>query len=74
MFTGTGTMNGSGEYIFIVTVIDGSLAGGGSDKIRMLIWNDLTGEVVYDNEPGAEEYADPSTSIGGGSIVIHKAK
>jgi len=73
-FTGMGTMNGSGEYIFIVTVIDGSLAGGGSDKIRMLIWNDLTGEVVYDNEPGAAEYADSSTSIGGGSIVIHKAK
>jgi len=30
--------------------------------------------IVYDNKMGAEEDADPTTAIGGGSIVIHTKK
>ena len=73
IFMGTGTINGSGNYVFLVSVIDGNIAGD-VDKVRIVIWNEMTGEVVYDNQPDASEYADPTMQVEGGSIVIHKAK
>jgi len=36
------------------------------------IWVTLTGQVVYDNQVGDNDIADPTTVIGGGSIVIRK--
>ncbi|MCU0487070.1 MAG: hypothetical protein MUC85_13280, partial [Anaerolineales bacterium] len=66
-YKGTGTINGAGEYKFILTAIDGS-----PDKFRIKIWDKVTGEVIYDNQAGARDAADPVTAIGGGSIVIHK--
>jgi hypothetical protein len=72
-YKGYGTINGSGEYGFMLKAIDGQINGGGGvDKFRIKIWDRATGEVVYDNQMGAAEDADPSTAIGGGSIVIHK--
>ena len=69
-YKGTGTINGSGEYKFILTAIDGQVNGGGGvDKFRIKIWNDAG--VVYDNMMNAAEDAEPTTAIGGGSIVIH---
>jgi len=68
-YKGTGTINGVGEYQFMLTAIDGS-----PDKFRIKIWDMATGEVIYDNQPGESDTADPTTAIGGGSIVIHKAK
>ena len=65
-FKGSGTINGTGDYNFLVTVIDSS-----PDKIRIRIWN-LAGQVIYDNQMGASDDAIPNTAIGGGSIVIHK--
>ena len=41
------------------------------DHFRLKIWDRATGVVVYDNQLGAPDDADPSTAIGGGSIVIH---
>jgi hypothetical protein len=38
-FKGLGTVNGSGNYGFILTAIDGSLNGGGTDKFRIKIWD-----------------------------------
>jgi hypothetical protein len=79
MFKGTGTINGEGEYKFILTAIDGDLqGGGGADKFRIKIWveDEVTGEetIIYDNMLGAEEDAElgETTELGGGSIVIHK--
>jgi len=46
--------------------------GGGEDKIRMKIWDLFTGQVVYDNQMSTDDFADPTTVLGGGSIVIHK--
>jgi hypothetical protein len=66
-YKGTGTINGAGEYKFMLTAIDGS-----PDKFRIKIWDKVTGEVIYDNQSGARDSADPVTAIGGGSIVIHK--
>ncbi len=66
-FKGTGTINGSGAYGFMLTATDGS-----PDRFRIKIWDKLTGEVIYDNMPGQADDALPTTALGGGSIVIHK--
>lgn len=72
-FKGTGTINGSGTYSFMVTATDGDVnGGGGTDGFRIKIQD--AGGVVYDNKMGASDDSDDTTAIGGGSIVIHKAK
>jgi len=49
--------------------------GGGADKFRIKIWNKDNGDaVVYDNQMGADDQVDPTTALGGGSIVIHKVR
>lgn len=69
---GTGTVNGNGDYIFIVSGIDGDLTGGdGIDKFRIKITNQSTGNVVYDNNLGGPDTDDPATEITGGNIIIH---
>ena len=68
-----GTINGAGSYGFMLTVIDGRAnGGGGMDKLRLKIW-DGNG-VIYDTQPGAADTAVPTTTLGGGSIVIHGGK
>jgi hypothetical protein len=72
-YKGVGTINGTGEYGFMLTVTDGQLTGGGGvDRFRIKIWLNSTGEVVYDNQIGAGDDANPTTAIASGSIVIHK--
>jgi hypothetical protein len=72
-YKGTGTINGQGEYRFMLSAIDGQMSDGeGVDKFRIRIWDKVSGDLVYDNQMGAEDDADPTTVIGGGSIVIHK--
>jgi hypothetical protein len=75
-FKGTGTVNGQGNYGFMLTAIDGALnGGGGSDKFRIKIWNKAANDaLVYDNQQNLADSADPTTIIGGGSIIIHKSK
>ena len=84
-YSGTGTINGSGEFGFVVSVIDTTLEGrggkggkkaqagsAGKDKFRIRIFDNNTGAVIYDNEPSAAIEDDPTTELGGGSIEIHK--
>jgi hypothetical protein len=72
-FKGSGTINGSGDYMFMLTAIDGQINGGGGvDKFRIKIQDRSSGIVVYDNQLGTGDNEDPATAIGGGSIVIHK--
>jgi len=73
-FKGYGTINGEGEYGFMLTVIDGQLKNDGtSDKFRIKIWDISTDVVVYDNHVDVlEDSADPTTEIMYGNIVIHK--
>jgi PKD repeat protein len=69
-YKGTGTLNGVSGYGFLLTAWDGQVSGGGGqDKFRIKIW-DSYGNVVYDNQMGADDAADPTTVIQG-SIVIH---
>jgi hypothetical protein len=75
MFKGHGTINGQGDYGFLITAIDGQINGGGDvDKFRIKIWDKATGEIIYDNELGTDETTYPITAIEGGSIVIHRDK
>jgi hypothetical protein len=72
-YKGEGTVNGGGTYGFLLTAIDGAVAGGGAaDRFRIKVWEKATGTVVYDNQRGATDDSDASTALGGGSIVIHK--
>lgn len=72
-YKGTGTINGTGGYGFMLTATDGQLTGGGGmDKFRIKIWDKATGAVVYDNMMGSTDTDSPTTMLGGGSIVIHK--
>jgi hypothetical protein len=56
----------------MLTAIDGQVKGkDGSDKFRMKIWDkDNNDAIVYDNQMNTDDTADPTTVIGGGSIVI----
>ncbi|MFZ3100718.1 MAG: PKD domain-containing protein [Desulfitobacteriaceae bacterium] len=72
-YKGAGTINGLGNYGFLLTAIDGQVSGGGvTDKFRIKIWDKVTENIVYDNRKGADDTEAPSTVLEGGSIVIHK--
>ena len=66
----SGTINGSGDYGFLLSVIDGGNTG---DKFRIKIWNKSANDiVVYDNLlADAGDDALPTTGIMGGNIVVH---
>jgi PKD repeat protein len=72
-YKGVGTINGVGSYGFMLSAIDSDVNANDShtlDRFRIRIWGQSG--LVYDNQIGAEENADPTTALGGGSIVIHK--
>jgi len=69
-FKGFGKVNNEAGYKYILTVIDGQAPnGGGVDKFRIKIWNDKTGEVVFDNQMGESDDADPTTPVGDGHSI-----
>ena len=57
----------------MITAVDEALTPSTDvDLFRIKIWDkDNNDEVVYDNQMGDPEDSDPTTGIGGGSIVIH---
>jgi hypothetical protein len=74
-FKGWGTINDEPGYQFLISADDGNLKAKGSpDLFRLKIWNQITGEVAYDNEMGADENGDPATAILNGSVVVHVPK
>ncbi len=74
-YKGEGTINGTGVYGFMLTAIDGQETGGGGvDKFRIKIWEKASGNVVYDNQMDAADDAEPTTTLGGGNIVIHSGR
>jgi hypothetical protein len=73
-YKGWGTINGAGEYGFMLTAIDGQVSGGGGqDRFRIKIWDAVSETIIYDNQAGTDDNAglQASTIIGGGSVVIH---
>jgi hypothetical protein len=75
-FKGWGTINGDGNYAFMLTAIDGQVnGGGGADRFRIKIWDEASGTKIYDNQDGTDDTAGlvgNGTLLQGGSIVIHK--
>ena len=72
-YKGYGTINGSGDYGFILTAYDNGEPGSGVDQLRIKIWDRATDELVYDNRLGASgdvDRADPQI-ITNGNIAIH---
>jgi PKD repeat protein len=79
MYKGAGTVNGAGDYGFLLSAIDAELTPSADvDKFRIRIWNKDDGDaLIYDNQVACSDIGDdaePCTEIGGGSIVIHGAK
>jgi len=71
-YKGTGSINGIGDYGFMLTAIDGQIPGGnGVDKFRIKIWDKITDDIIYDNKLGTDDFGNDATELGGGSIVIH---
>ena len=73
-YKGSGQINNAGSDGFLLTAIDGGLpGGGGQDRFRIKIWDKNTGTILYDNQLGADDTADPTTVIGAGKIIIHSS-
>jgi hypothetical protein len=68
--TGSGTVNGTGGYGFMINAANNPAGGGGKDTIRIRIWRTDTGAIIYDNMPGEADYVIPITPIHGGSIKL----
>jgi hypothetical protein len=67
IFKGVGTINGAGNYGFMLTASDKKTG----DLFRIKIWDIGTLAIIYDNQLGASDTSDPTTLIAGGSIVVH---
>ena len=69
-YKGSGTINGGGDYGFMLTAVDNGNSG---DTFRIKIWDKNNGDaVVYDNKLGDGDGGFSGTLIGGGSIKVHK--
>jgi parallel beta-helix repeat protein len=75
-YKGEGTINGSGNYGFMLTATDSEVNGGGEvDTFRIKIWDkDNDGLVVYDNKMDVSDDSYDGTELGGGNIKVHKGK
>lgn len=70
-FRGVGTINGSGSYLYLASMIDGKVTGDEIDRFRIQIWDNTTGVLIYDSQPGAPQYEPPTLPITCGKVVIH---
>ena len=68
---GTGTINDSGKYGFMLIVVAESKGADKSKKFRMKIWDKTTGKTVYDNNLGYPEDITPTTVVSSGNVDIH---
>lgn len=76
-YIGRGTINGKGNYGFLISIIDGGITGrNGQDKVRIKIWDrNKENVVVYDtNLSNTQDHHDPAIALTSGSIVIHQGK
>jgi hypothetical protein len=69
-YKGTGTINGEGNYGFMLTATDGS-----PDTFRIKIWDKDNGDaLVYHNQIGVGDDSYAGTALGGGNIKVHDGK
>jgi YDG domain/Bacterial Ig-like domain (group 3)/Galactose oxidase, central domain/MBG domain (YGX type)/Kelch motif len=73
-YKGSGTINGSGSYEFMLTGRDGGQVGNNtSDGFRIKITDPSTGTVVYDNLVSTSDAMTTANtqSLDGGSVIVH---
>ena len=71
--SGAGTINNAPGYNFLLTGIDGKLDGKKlPDKVRVKIWNQTTGAIVYDSQVEAADNVAPAIVLGGGTVNIKR--
>jgi len=73
-YKGSGTINGAGNYNFLLTGRDGGLAGGNTpDGFRIKITDPVSGATIYDNLLSTDNSVTSANTqaLGGGSIMIH---
>jgi hypothetical protein len=63
--TGSGMVNGTGSYGFMIITAGKIIRGVEKDTIRIRVWRKDTGKVVYDNMPGAADNIIPVTPVVG---------
>lgn len=69
---GKGQVNGSGEYAFVISVVDEKSTGRDriADKYRLRIWDPASSHVIYDNQLGDPDDARAAQSITNGNILV----
>lgn len=72
-YKGVGTINGTGNYGFMLSALDGDLQGDDEDKFRIKIWDkDNNDNIVYDNQVHDPDDAPASTTLKRGAIRVRK--
>lgn len=77
VWQGEGKLNGKGKYRFIASAADsgGKGANDPHDQLRIRIWDDSSGKVIYDNHSPTSDIYDMSQekpTIAGGQVVIKR--
>jgi hypothetical protein len=67
----SGTINGAGNYQILVSARDNGSKSPKTDTVRVKIWDTVSGSIVYDNQPGQPDTAEPAILITGGNLVVH---
>jgi hypothetical protein len=69
-YKGSGTINGAGNYGFMLTLYDGGNSG---DTFRIKIWDkDASNAIVYDSGTNlSNDMTVGLLPLGSGSIIIH---
>lgn len=74
-WTGTGEIKNGPQVRFRMTAVDAEVDPDDSheaDAIRLVLWDEATGSLIYDNQSGADLRSGAATELGGGSISIHE--
>ncbi|PVY39049.1 outer membrane protein assembly factor BamB family protein [Pontibacter virosus] len=74
-FKGKGTINGKSGYGFLVAIVNHALnVKNPNDRLRLMIWEEESGRIVYDNQAGDAEEATATNRIGMGAMVLYDPK
>lgn len=74
-FKGKGTINGKSGYGFLVAIVNHALnVNNPNDRLRLMIWEEESGRIVYDNQAGDAEEASAINRIGMGAMVLYDPK
>ena len=74
-FKGKGTINGKSGYGFLVAIVNHALnVNNPNDRLRLMIWEEESGRIVYDNQAGDPEEASAVNRIGMGAMVLYDPK